>query len=88
MERRLGYAPHTAMERLRAVWPHTIVVEREPAGGLVDAAADRAHLAGTGDPIEICSAFVEWVDSTCPTRAQRDTLSSALEAVVAEEMTA
>jgi len=77
-----------AMERLRAVWPHTILVERDPEGGLADAAADRARLAGAGDPIEICASFVEWVDSTRPTRAQRETLSSALEAVVADEMTA
>jgi exonuclease SbcD len=76
------------MDRLRAVWPHTIVVERDPEGGLADAAADRARLAGAGDPIEICAAFVEWVDSTRPTKAQRDTLSSALEAVVGEELTA
>jgi exonuclease SbcD len=75
-----------AMQRLRSVWPHTIAIEREPDGGLVDAATDRARLAGAGDPIEICSAFVEWVDSTRPTHAQRETFSSALEAVVAEEM--
>ncbi|MDT4937111.1 MAG: repair protein SbcD/Mre11 [Pseudonocardiales bacterium] len=77
-----------AMERLRGVWPHTIVVERDPEGGLTEPAADRARVAGSTDPIEICSAFVEWVDSTRPTRAQRDTLHSALEAVAAAEASA
>jgi exonuclease SbcD len=76
------------LDRLRAVWPNTIAIERDPEVALPTAAADRAALAATSDPIEICAAFVEWVDSTRPTRQQRDTLHSALEAVVAAEMSA
>jgi exonuclease SbcD len=77
-----------AMERLRAVWPHTVVVERDPEGGLTPIAADEARLAGATDPVEICSAFVEWVDSTRPTKAQRDALTSAYEAVRDAELSA
>jgi len=77
-----------AMDRLRQVWPHTLVLEYQPEGGLVDAATDLARVTGATDPIEICAAFVEWVDSTRPDATQRDALHAVLEAVRAEELSA
>jgi exonuclease SbcD len=76
------------MERLRAVWPHTVIVERDPEGGLATPDDDHARVASATDPIEICSAFVEWVDSTRPTDAQRDTFTAAYEAVRNAELSA
>ena len=76
------------LERLRAVWPNTLVVEREPEGGLTAAADDKVRLAGATDPIEICEAFVEWVDSTRPTAAQRGTFEAVYEAVRNAELSA
>jgi hypothetical protein len=51
-------------------------------------AADLARLRATSDPVEICAAFVEWVDSTRPTSAQRDALETAIEAVARMELSA
>jgi exonuclease SbcD len=80
--------PLAPMERLRERWPHTLVLEFAPEGQLPDADADLRRLATTTDPIEICSAFVEWVDSTRPTREHLDALQAALDAVGREELSA
>ncbi|HJQ44277.1 MAG TPA: exonuclease SbcCD subunit D [Jatrophihabitantaceae bacterium] len=80
--------PLAPMERLRERWPHTLVLEFEPDGRLPDATNDLARLAGASDPIEICAAFVEWVDSTRPSKAHLDALHEALDAVGREELSA
>jgi exonuclease SbcD len=82
-----GWCP-AAMDRLRQVWPHTLVLDRDPDGGLTSAAADAAHIAAVTDPVEICAAFVEWVDSTRPDRDQREALERAVAAVRAAELSA
>lgn len=80
--------PHAPMERLREHWPHTIVLDFQPDG--VDAAptADLVAVHDGSEPVEICAAFVEWVDATLPSRAQRDTLQSVVDAVRRAELSA
>ncbi len=80
--------PPAAMERLRERWPHTLLLEFRPDAEPVEAADDLARLGRTTDPIEVCSLFVEWVDSTYPDRDQVDALHSALEAVRRTELLA
>jgi exonuclease SbcD len=58
--------PMAAMERLRERWPHTLVLDFQPDGRPLDAAADLARLRESTDPVEVCAAFVEWVDATRP----------------------
>ena len=73
--------PMAPMEQLRERWPHTLVLDFRPADARVEPAADLARLRETTDPVEVCAAFMEWVDSTRPDRAHEDTLRSAVEAV-------
>ncbi|HZY76290.1 MAG TPA: exonuclease SbcCD subunit D [Jatrophihabitantaceae bacterium] len=73
--------PMAPMEQLRERWPHTLVLDFQPEGARVEPAADLARLRETTDPVEVCAAFMEWVDSTRPDRAHEDTLRSAVEAV-------
>jgi exonuclease SbcD len=73
--------PMAPMEQLRERWPHTLVLDFQPEGARVDPAADLARLGESTDPVEVCAAFMEWVDSTRPDRAHQDTLRSAVEAV-------
>jgi exonuclease SbcD len=80
--------PPAPMERLREKWPHTLVLDFQPEGARTDAATDLARLRESTDPVEICAAFVEWVDSTRPTAAQRDALQTAIEAVARLELSA
>jgi exonuclease SbcD len=82
--------PHAPMERLREKWPYTLVLDFQPEWAeSADAGLDRSAQVGDGaDPIEICAAFVEWVDSTRPSHAQRDALQSVVDAVVRAELSA
>ena len=80
--------PLAPMERLRERWPHALVLDFDPDGRQVDAAADLRRVSAATDPVEICSAFVEWVDSTRPAKAQLDALHSVLDAVGHRELSA
>ncbi len=80
--------PADPMPRLRKRWPHTLVLDFDPAGGQVEPSADLARLRAQHDPVEICALFVEWVDSTYPDRRQKDALSAAIEAVRSAEVSA
>jgi exonuclease SbcD len=80
--------PPAPMERLREKWPYTLFLDFQPEGARTDAATDLARLRESTDPVEICAAFVEWVDSTRPTAAQRDALQTAIEAVARMELSA
>jgi len=71
--------PYAPMERLRAVWPHTLVLEFAPGAALIDPQADLVRLGDTVDPLDICALFVEFVDGVPADEAQRDTLRDALE---------
>jgi exonuclease SbcD len=73
--------PAAPMERLREVWPHTLALEFRPDAAQRPAAADLARVREARDPVEICSLFVEWVDSTYPDRRCADELRAAVEVV-------
>lgn len=73
--------PAAPMERLRDVWPHTLALEFRPEVVQRQAAADLARVREARDPVEICSLFVEWVDSTYPDRRCADELRDAVEVV-------
>jgi len=73
--------PASPMERLRGKWPHTLVLDFAPEGGLTGAAADLARLAATvADPVRICGQFVEFTSGGPPDQAQRAVLRDAVEA--------
>jgi exonuclease SbcD len=69
------------MERLREKWPHTIVLDFDPEGGLTDAEADLGRLAEVVDPVEICGLFVEFTSGGPPDEAQRLVLRDVVETV-------
>ncbi len=72
--------PVAPMERLRAKWPHTLVLEFAPEGGLIGVAADLARLAAdVADPVRICGLFVEFTSGGPPDEAQRAVLRDAVE---------
>jgi exonuclease SbcD len=73
--------PVAPMERLRARWPNALEIRHAPAADPTETAADLARLRQTTDPVEVCSHFVEWVDSTYPDRRQRDELVDVVETV-------
>jgi DNA repair protein SbcD/Mre11 len=72
--------PASPMERLREKWPHTLVLDFAPEGGLIGAAADLARLAEVADPAAICGLFVEFTSGGPPDEAQRAVLRDAVEA--------
>ncbi|HEY1640225.1 MAG TPA: exonuclease SbcCD subunit D [Streptosporangiaceae bacterium] len=71
--------PAAPMERLREKWPHTLVLDFAPEGGLVSATADLQALARATDPAEICGLFVEYAGGTAPDDAERQVLRGAVE---------
>ena len=73
------------MERLRAKWPHTLVLDFAPEGGLSSATADLGRLTRTADPIEICRHFVEFTSGGTASYDQRAVLRDVVEAVLASE---
>jgi exonuclease SbcD len=80
--------PGAPMERLREKWPHTLVLEFAPEGGLISADADLARLAGETDPVEICGMFVEYASGGVPDDAQRGVLRDVTESVLHAEAVA
>jgi exonuclease SbcD len=72
--------PAAPMERLREKWPHTLVLDFAPEGGLVAPEADLRALAGESDPVEICGLFVEYASGGPPEAAERQVLRAAVEA--------
>jgi len=72
--------PAAPMDRLREKWPHTLVLDFAPEGGLSSTAADLQALAGATDPAEICGLFVEYAGGTAPDDAERQVLRGAVEA--------
>jgi exonuclease SbcD len=71
--------PASPMERLREVWPHTLVLDFDPEGGLPDAESDLQRLAATTDPVTICEYFAEYAGGVPPDVAQRAVLRDAVE---------
>jgi exonuclease SbcD len=72
--------PQAPMERLRAVWPHTLVLDFAPEGGLVSPESDLRALAQAADPVEICGLFAEYAGGAPPGAAERLVLRDAVEA--------
>ena len=72
--------PMSPMERLREKWPHTLLLEFAPDGGLTPAGADLERLAAAVDPVEICGLFVEFTSGGPADEAQRAVLQAAVEA--------
>ena len=80
--------PHSPMERLREKWPHTLVLDFAPEGGLISVDADLGRLARTIDPVEICGMFVEFSSGGAPDGPQRTVLRDAVEAAQQAEAAA
>jgi exonuclease SbcD len=72
--------PAAPMERLREKWPHTLLLDFDPEGGLPGASADLERLAAATDPVEICDLFVEFTSGGPADDAQRTVLRAAVEA--------
>jgi DNA repair protein SbcD/Mre11 len=73
--------PASPMERLREIWPHTLVLEFEPQGELVSGAADLRRLKQTADPVEICELFVEYTSGGPADAGHRRVLRDVVEAL-------
>jgi exonuclease SbcD len=75
------------MERLRALWPHTLVLEFQPerAG---DAAAPLRRFTEASDPVEICCDFVSEVSGEGPSDLQRGVLADAVATSLRAEVSA
>jgi DNA repair protein SbcD/Mre11 len=71
--------PANPMERLRAVWPHTLVLDFAPVGERTSAAADVARLARTTDPLEVCEFFVDYVGGGPASEIERLVLRDVVE---------
>jgi exonuclease SbcD len=71
--------PSAPMERLREKWPHTIMLDFDPEGGLVAPEADLRALSRTADPVEICGLFVEFAGGGPPDAAEQQVLRDAVE---------
>ncbi len=72
--------PAAPMERLRERWPHTLMLDFAPEGGLTGPEADLRRLAEIQDPAEVCCLFVEYAGGAPPDGAQRAALRDAVEA--------
>jgi DNA repair protein SbcD/Mre11 len=73
--------PAAPMERLRAKWPHTLVLDFDPEDGTTPADADLRRLAATTDPAEICAMHVEFTSGGPPDADQRAVLADVIETV-------
>ena len=72
--------PAAPMERLRAKWPHTLMLDFDPEGGLVSPESDLRALAQAADPVEICGLFAEYAGGGPPGAAEQLVLRDAVEA--------
>jgi exonuclease SbcD len=69
--------PEDAMTRLRRRFPHVLVLDWQPKGGLEDERSYRARVRGRSDA-EVTEGFVAHVRRSPATEAERDLLTSAL----------
>jgi exonuclease SbcD len=72
--------PDGAMDRLRARFPHVLVLGFEPEGAGNDRGGYRARVAGRDDE-SIAAEFVRHVSGAPPTPAERKLLAAAFQAV-------
>ncbi|HKR72201.1 MAG TPA: exonuclease SbcCD subunit D [Streptosporangiaceae bacterium] len=80
--------PASPMERLRTLWPHTLILDFEPSGELVSGAADLRRLRRAVDPVEICELFVEYAGGGPADARHRRVLRDVVEAVHGSEVAA
>ena len=83
------HRPAGAMERLRARFPDTLVLNFEPedrAEDTHDSYADR--LAAAASPVEVCAGFVEHVRLRPLSDAEEDLVGSVLAQVKSEKVQA
>jgi len=80
--------PASPMERLREKWPHTLVLDFAPEGGLACAEADLRRLAAAADPVEVCALHAEFAGGGPPDAEQRAVLAEVVEAVTHREAAA
>jgi exonuclease SbcD len=80
--------PASPMERLREKWPHTLVLDFAPEGGLAGCDADLARLAEAADPVQICGSFVEFTSGGPPDEAQQAVLREVAETAQCAEAAA
>ena len=74
--------PARAMERLRARFPHTLVLGFDPQGGpAATAATYSTRLAEAPDDLSVCCGFLEHVRGRVPDDAEKAALAAALENV-------
>lgn len=74
--------PHAPLERLREVWPHTLVLDLAPAGLPPAPAATDPALR---DPVDLCADFVAHVDARAVSPDERALLARAVESARAAE---
>ena len=73
--------PRAAMDRLRARFPHTLVLTFEPEGAATSLRDYTARVRGRAD-LDVCCDFLEHVrGGSAATEAERDLVQAALEAV-------
>ena len=77
--------PVAPMERLRAKWPHTLVLDFEPEEGLGCRASEPRQVARTADPVQICAGFVEFAGGSAPSAAQVAVLTDVVEVATQAE---
>ncbi len=73
--------PAAPMERLRARWPHTLVLDFVPESEPAAADSDLRRLCATTDPAEICALHVEFTSGGAPDDDQRAVLADVIESV-------
>ena len=78
--------PAAPMERLRAKWPRTLVLDFAPDGEMTSAASDLGRLARTADPLQICGHFVEFTSGGAADEDQQAVLRNVIEAVLASDL--
>lgn len=69
--------PEDAMNRLRRRFPHVLVLDWQPEGGVEDDRTYRARVRGRSD-LEVAEGFVAHVRRTEATAPERDLLANAL----------
>jgi exonuclease SbcD len=77
--------PSAPMERLREKWPHTLVLDFVPDGGLPGAEADLRALARATDPEQVCSLFTRYAGGAPPDEAQAAVLREVVESAQRED---
>ncbi len=80
--------PESPMERLRAVWPHTLVLDFAPDAVQMSTEQDLARLKGVTDPAQITQQFYEYVTGETADEAHERVIHDAVQAVAHEELSA